>query len=293
MGPAKEDVMIRVVCWNIGMRLPAVEDLLTMDNADVALLQEVGPGALKSLRRAGGSVQVSPQDPWEPWPREYYGSWPMVVKLSDRVKVDWVQHVLPGAPKETDNEMAVSVVGTIAVALITPLDEGQPFITASLYARWFTSRPLTGRPHIYSDAAAHRIMSDLSLFIADTDPGKHRILAAGDMNNIYGATEDNRLVWYERDRGVFDRMEALGLEFMGPQHPGGRRAEPTPQGLPEAPGNVPTYYTTRQSPATAANQLDYVFASRGFHRGVRARALNGVAEWGPSDHCRILIEVDG
>ena len=284
--------MITVVSWNIDRRLQAVEDLLAMD-ADVALLQEVGLGALASLRRAGGSVQLSPQEPWEPWPKEYFDRWPMVVKLSDRVKVDWFQHVLPAAPKETDNEMAVSIVGTIAAALITPLDKGQPFITASLYARWLTSRPLTGRPHIYSDAAAHRIMSDLSMFIADTDPDKHRILAAGDMNNIYGATEDNRLVWYERDRGVFDRMNALGLEFMGPQHPTGHLAEPPPQGVREDTRNVPTYHTRGGSPATAQNQLDYVFASRGFHRGVRAKALNGVDEWGSSDHCRILIEVDG
>ena len=52
-------------------------------------------------------------------------------------------------------------------------------------------------------------------------------------------------------------------------------------------------YTIRQSPTTAANQLDYVFASRGFQLGVRAQALNGVNEWGSSDHCRLLIEVDG
>ena len=284
--------MITVVSWNIDRRLQAVEQLLVMD-ADVALLQEVGVGALDQLRNAEGDVTVSPQDPWAPWPREYYVSWPMVVKLSDRVKVDWFQHVLPAAPKETDNEMAVSIVGTIAAALITPLDKGQPFITASLYARWLTSRPLTGRPHIYSDAAAHRIMSDLSMFIADTDPDKHRILAVGDMNNIYGATEDNRLVWYERDRGVFDRMNVRGLEFMGPQHSAGRRAEPTPQGLPEDTRNVPTYHTRGGSPTTAENQLDYVFASRGFHGGVRVRALNDVAVWGSSDHCRLLIEVDG
>ena len=136
-------------------------------------------------------------------------------------------------------------------------------------------------------------MSDLAAFIWDTDLGDHRILAAGDLNNIYGATEDNRLVWYERDRGVFDRMDALGLEFMGPQHPNGQLANPTPVGLPPDTKNVPTYYTTRQSPTTAANQLDYVFASRGFHLGVRSQALNGVNEWGSSDHCRILIEVDG
>ena len=113
-------------------------------------------------------------------------------------------------------------------------------------------------------------MSDLAAFIWDTDLGDHRILAAGDLNNIYGTTEDNRLVWYERDRGVFDRMNVRGLEFMGPQHSAGRRAEPTPQGLPEDTRNVPTYHTRGGSPTTAENQLDYVFASRGFHGGVRA-----------------------
>ena len=40
--------MITVVSWNIARRLQAVEELLAMD-ADVALLQEVGPGALARL----------------------------------------------------------------------------------------------------------------------------------------------------------------------------------------------------------------------------------------------------
>ena len=42
-----------------------------------------------------------------------------------------------------------------------------------------------------------------------------------------------------------------------------------------------TYYTRGESPRTATRQLDYVFASRGFHESVRARALNEVNEWGP------------
>ncbi len=54
---------------------------------------------------------------------------------------------------------------------------------------------------------------------------------------------------------------------------------------------MPTYHKTRQSPATAANQLDYTFASRGFHESVKVRAMNSVDGWGASDHCRLLIEV--
>ena len=139
---------------------------------------------------------------------------------------------------------------------------------------------------------AHRAISDLSTFIGHINPATHRILVAGDFNLIHGATESSRLALPARDRSVFARLEALGFEFLGPQCPDGRRAEPTPAGLPVDTRNVPTYYTTRQRPETAANQLDYVFASRGFHECVQVRALNEPEEWGPSDHCRIAIEVD-
>ena len=59
----------------------------------------------------------------------------------------------------------------------------------------------------------------------------------------------------------------------------------------------PTLRTCRRStdpgtkPATAVNQLDYAFASRGFHEQVSVRAMNAIEEWGPSDHCRLMIEV--
>ena len=117
--------MITVVSWNIVMRLQSVEELLAMD-ADVAPLQEVGPGALADLADAGGSVEVSPQDPWEPWTREHYGSWPMVVKLSDRVGVQWFRQVLPNTPQEGDDEIAVSNVGIIAAAQVSRSPAGSP-----------------------------------------------------------------------------------------------------------------------------------------------------------------------
>ena len=146
------------------------------------------------------------------------------------------------------------------VARIIPQD-APPFIVVSMYARWITPHPYANKSSfIYPDGSAHRIISDLSAFIGSTDSGTHRILAAGDLNMIYGATDENLLALPARDRTVTDRMDGLGMEFLGPQYPAGRRAHPTPQGLPPDTRNVPTYYTTRQSPATAQNQLDYAFA---------------------------------
>ena len=221
----------------------------------------------------------------------HYDRWPLVVQLSERVKIDWFKPISL-LDKATDGEIAISDPSTIAIARISP-DRGEPFIVASLYARWI-------KPHLstksswgvgYSDASAHRAISDLSNLIGHVNPSKHRLLVAGDFNMIYGATEDNKLALQARERTILDRFDALGLEFLGPQYPAGRQADPIPQGLPLDTGNLPTYYTSRRNPTTAQNQLDYVFASRGFHRQITVKALNSVEDWGPSDHCRLLIEV--
>ena len=216
----------------------------------------------------------------------------MVVRLSDRVRVEWFKQVSPISETAGD-EIAVSGIGTIAAARVTPQD-APPFVAVSMYARWIKPHPSTDSKWGvgYADGSAHRIISDLSAFIGSTDPATHRILAAGDLNMIYGATDNNPLALPARDRTVTDRMNALGMEFLGPQHPqGGRQARPTPQGLPPDSLNVPTYHTTTKTPATAENQLDYAFASRGFHTAVTVQALNDPDQWGPSDHCRLLIQI--
>ena len=43
--------------------------------------------------------------------------------------------------------------------------------------------------------------------------------------------------------------------------------------------------------ASATRQLDSVFVSQGLADSVRVRACNDPDEWGPSDHCRLVIEV--
>ncbi len=287
----------RVVCWNIARRPAPWDELLSMD-ADVALLQEAGP----IPEHAAARIDAGIREHWDShvWNSDWYSGrwdrlydrWPLVVKLSDRVEVEWFKQVSAIGEPEAD-EIAVSGIGTIAAARVVPQD-GQPFIAVSMYARWLRPHSSTNSSWKvgYSDASAHRIISDLSAFIGDIDPNTHRILTAGDLNMIYGATDDNHLALPARERTVYDRMDALGLEFVGPQHPAGVQANPTPKGLPPDTLNVPTFCDVGKSPETAYKQLDYVFASRGFHEQVTVRAMNSPEEWGSSDHCRLWIEVE-
>ena len=279
--------MIRVVNWNIGRRMEPWHELAEMADrgeVDVALLQEAGspPGELVHLLTDEDEVF---------WNRHLYDRWCMVVGLSERVRVERFRQV-PPTSHLGERDIGVSGIGTIAAARVIPHeDEEEAFVAVSMYARWMKPHPSTDSWWVgASDVSAHRILSDLSAFIGHVDPANHRILAAGDLNMFYGAT-GRVLSLPERERTVWDRMSALGLEFLGPQAPDGRPSATPQPDVPADTMNIPTYYTTRQSPAEADRQLDYAFASRGFHEGVKVRALNGVEEWGASDHCRLLIEV--
>lgn len=85
----------------------------------------------------------------------------------------------------------------------------------------------------------------------------------------------------------------IAFVFLGPQAGDEQRqAAPCPPELPTDSRNVPTHHTNRQTPESEGHQLDFVWASRSIAERVRARAMNGVAEWGPSDHCRVEILID-
>ena len=279
--------MINVVSWNIGKRKAPWRELVRMagdGNADVALVQEAG-------NPPGDVVDLVDYDDGVFWNRHLYDRWPLVVQLSDRITVKSYRHV-PPISNLTANTIGVSGIGTIAAAKVTPRDrEEEAFIVVSMYARWLKPHPSTKSSWSvgYSDASAHRIISDLSAFIGHHDPAKHRILAAGDLNMFYGAT-GGPLSLPARDRTVWERMQALGLEFLGPQAPHGRCAASASPDVPSDTKNVPTCYAGG-GPDTAVNQLDYAFASCGFHRRVSVRAMNDVEEWGPSDHCRLVMKV--
>ena len=305
---------VTVVSWNIDTGPEPWRQLIQM-NADVALLQEARPppddvvrqrdAALPPTENAG-PLDIGPQESWDShswnsdwwhgrgWPA-LYDRWPMVVRLSDRVDVEWFRQISPVGGAEPD-EIAVSGVGTIAAARVTPKDGSiEPFIAVSMYGRWIGPHPSvkTSWRVGYADASVHRIISDLSTFIGHENPRTHRILAAGDLNIAHGYGDGGSPPYWEaRYRSVFERMAAIGLEFMGPQAPDGRQAETRATREPADSRNVVTHYLRGKNPETASNnQLDYVFASRGFHEGITVRAINSVEEWGASDHCRLLIEI--
>ncbi len=320
--------MITIVSWNVNRSSVAISTLRAM-GVDLALLQEVGPGIVTQLSDSivGGPLRLEGTE-----------SRPVVATLSNRVSAEPLQPTPLPLSSLNEDEIAVSDPTTLAIARVTPLPDGEasepsavgsdaprvgepsavegetpppmePFIVVSMYARWLKPHPLTRRAppvrrpgllaiNLYADASAHRIISDLSNLIGHSNPAGHRIIVAGDLNTIYGATEQSRYETPARAETIFSRMNALGLEFVGPRWPTGRGQT---RDVPPDTQNVPTYLPfarlkeMREAPekgTVAGNQLDYVFASRGFHEQVRVRALNAPHEWGPSDHCRLLIEVE-
>lgn len=273
--------MLKIIAWNIARRAEAWRYLLDTD-ADIALLQEAAAPPADVARR----LDVDPA-PWRTAGAGLNRPWrAAAVKLSNRVELQWLEpkpvaDALPG-------ELAVGRPGTLATAIVTP-SAGDSVVVASMYAPWEKPHATTGSGWIYADGSVHRLISDLSALVGQQTG--HRILAAGDLNILRGYGEGGSAYWASRYATVFARMMALGLSFVGPQAPAGRRAEPWPEELPMGSDNVPTYHTSHQTPATATRQLDFVFASTGLAEHVRVCALNELDHWGPSDHCRVEIEV--
>ena len=92
-----------------------------------------------------------------------------------------------------------------------------------------------------------------------------------DLPYIVGA---DLTTWWDSDTTVFGDMMRIGLPLIGP--------------------HAPTFYNpiNGQEPSDAHLQLDYVFASRSIAHRLSVQALNGPADWGPSDHCRVVIDLE-
>ena len=266
--------------WNLAAAplLPAV----AAEPVDVALLQEVA--------RPSGDLPVPllPDPAEAPWRTDGWKSRPWrtaIAKVSDRVELREIPtDLLCGGDR---SRLAVSRPGTFTAAEV--LVDGVATVTVvSWYATW--DHPPGDSRLLGADSAAHRLLSDLAALV-DHDRHHRRLIVAGDLNLLYDYAEHGNPYWAGRYATVFDRAEAMGLTMVGPQYPHGRQADPWPTELPADSRNVPTYHTSRQGPAGATRQLDFVFASTAIADRVRVQALNNVDEWGPSDHCRIRIEL--
>ena len=250
---------MKLICWNIAHRKAAWRSLPDLD-VDIVLLQE----GYKPPKDVADRIEVDPapyykKDPLRPDSRGKALSRCAIVKVSDKVQVDFLDDIQSSHP------------GCLSAAVVTPLEgkyQGWPIHVVSFCPQYEAHHPKSGvKSRDLVDTSIHRIISDISLLIGRKN--SFRMIAAGDTTVMYGDGSND--YWRIRKNAVFDRMSSIGLPMIGPQGP--------------------TYYHTTQTPATATRQLDYVFASRSMKDSIRTTALNSPEEWGPSDHCRILIEV--
>ena len=124
--------MVKIVDWNIGFTRQPWCELVEMD-ADVALLQET----CNPPQNVADQVQLSPYAHWlgEEYPlRSLIPA--RVVKLSDRVDVEWFEQVRPHRGKPGMRQMPVSAIGLSDAAIIKPKDGKEPFIVVSMYGGW-------------------------------------------------------------------------------------------------------------------------------------------------------------
>ena len=271
--------MIKIISWNLNWyfrRDGSPWRCLPDAGADIALLQEAGQPPVDVAKR----IEVDPA----PFPDETnFKSRSAIAKLSDRVQISWLTPV-PLKQRESEDHFEVTHPYSISAAIVTP-PEGKPFTVISFAASYEYPYRSSGK---ITDASVHRAISDLSLFTGRQD---HRIIAAGDLSVYHGySDEDKNHYWEGRYNTVFARMAALKMPLVGPQDidgKQGRQPDPWPDLMPKDSKNVATY---RHSGGTE-RQLDFVFASESIKDSVRVRALNELDEWGPSDHCRIVIEV--
>jgi hypothetical protein len=271
--------VIRLLSWNVN-KLP-LWDELAATGADLALLQEAPPSPADSAFEVlPGGAETWSTAGWEqrPWRTA-------LVRLSDRITLE---PVISGEISGSDKTaLPISRSGTIAAA--TVLRDGKPlFIAVSVYAPW--ERYFGKESPVWADGSAHRILSDLSPLLWNQK--REPVVVAGDWNILRGYGENGSEYNKRRYDTVFARAEALELAYVGPEYPNGRKTDPRPEELPIDSTCVPTYFNRSQTRETASRQLDFVFVSKFVSDRVAVRALNEVSEWGPSDHCRIQIEVD-
>ena len=264
---------MRIVCWNMAHSRKAWEALVQMDGADIALLQE----ASRVPEDLCGRVDVDHRL----WP-ERHSAWlgypSVVARLSDRVSISFIATRQIGGPYSHD--FYTSEWGTLGAAVVTPADGDESLIVISMAAGGDDFTRESGSPsRREAIGSVHRLISDLARLVGR----RSRVIAAGDLSIFRGWSGHPTKIWNEREalhfQTAFDRMRALGFRHLMPEGRRGYRDD------------VVTFKPIGKSPAEAWGQLDYVFATENIADRVSAHALNSPDDWGPSDHCRIVIDL--
>ena len=264
---------MKIVCWNMAHMRKAWDALLQMDDVDIALLQEASRVPEDLRHRVDVDYRLWPerQDAWLGYPS-------VVAQLSDRVKARFIAPRQIGGPYSHD--FYTSEWGTLGAAVVTEIDAGETIIVVSMAAGGDNFTRESGSPgRREATGSVHRLISDLARLVGR----RSRVIAAGDWSIFRGWSDHPTEIWNEREalhfQTAFDRMRALGLRHLMPVGRRGYRDD------------VVTFKPIGKSPAEAWGQLDYVFATENIADRVSARALNSPDDWGPSDHCRIVIDL--
>lgn len=248
--------------------------LAEMPEIDIGLLQEASgvPDDIRDLIDVDETL-------WQPKCGSPSGYPSVVARLSNRVAARFVEtHDIASAGS---HDFFTSEWGTLGAAVVEPCSGSESITVVSMAPAYNYYTRESGSPSRYATIdSVHRLISDLSRLVGK----KSRVIAAGDWTINRGWSGQTTPIWNKREalhfQTAFDRMTALGFRHLMPE---GRKND-----RGEAITHVPIGFT----PDQAHSQLDYVFATENIADRISVWAMNDPNEWGPSDHCRIIIEVD-
>jgi hypothetical protein len=243
---------MRILSWNIGHRSRSWYEVLE-SGADVALLQEACQPP-RDVRQKLGLEEHG----WTTDGVGYVRWWTTAIVPLSRDLLERNQfHPIPEKRLNEANvgEFGVSRLGTISAAdLIT--NSGDTVTLVSIYGLPEKPRVPVAGCTVYSDAHVHRLISDLSWFV--TRRNNHKVIVAGDLSLAQGSVGKD--YWSGRYKTIFDRMEALGLPFVGPR--------------------------------SKDAYLDHVFASEELIHRLTVRSLGNPEHSSPANHLMIEIDLD-
>ena len=271
---------MKIVCWNMAHSRKAWDALVQMEDVDIALLQE--SSRVPEDLRNRVAVDDKLWDDHRLWPGRHMAAlgYPSVVaRLSDRVSVRFIASGPTG--DAFSHDFYTSEWGTLGAAIVSPIDEDESLIVVSM----------APTPTLSHASRARRVAASPSARCIGCSP----IFRAWSAARVASSP---RAIGSSTQAGVLIRLRSgTNARHCISRRPstGCRRwafAQVMPEGRRSDRGDVVTFRSIGATPAEAWAQADYVFATENIADRVSACALNSPEDWGPSDHCRLVIDFD-